>query len=173
MKARQLVGNFGLSWDDVEDVAHDLYINCLQPGQRFNAERSSRRTFQNRIINNAVIDLVRKRRAQFRGYGIVIIPLDTFNAEAAISDAENADCDQRLDILKAVHGMPADLIQIALTLMEADSTSETAQRLGISRAYLYRRLDTIRGLFEQAGLRPASRKKTNPPRKSRPHRRPR
>ena len=172
-KGRQLVGHYGMSWDDVDDIANELYMNCFQHSQSFDAGRSSRRTFQNRIINNAVIDLVRKLRAQFRGYGVVIIPLDHFNAQGAISDAEKDDLEQRLDILKAVHRMPGDLVQIALNLMEGHSASDTAQRLGISRAYLYRRLEAIRGLFEQAGFRPPSRKKTNQPRKGPRRRRPR
>jgi RNA polymerase sigma factor (sigma-70 family) len=172
MKARQLVGNFGLRWDDVEDITNELCLDWLKHSRRFRPERSSRRTFQNRIINNAVVDLVRKRKTQLRGYGIAIVPLEHIHYDfAASNDTESDDRDRRLDALKAVHRMPPELIPVALTLMQTDSNSETAHQLGISRASLYRSIDKIRGFFEQAGLRPSSRRKTEQKRKVRPHNR--
>jgi len=158
IKAHQLVGTLGLSWNDVEDVANELYLNWLQHSTRFKPQRSSQRTFQNRVINNAVVDLLRKRKTQLRGYGYVMVPLEHIDYGLIGSrDAESDSGDQRLDILKTVHRMPPELIPIALTLMQADSHTDTANRLGISRPALYRSIVRIRDFFDQAGFRPSSR----------------
>jgi RNA polymerase sigma-70 factor (ECF subfamily) len=57
----------------------------------------------------------------------------------------------RIDVNKAISTLPCELAPIA-NLLRSVGIVEAAQELGIPRATLYRRIDSIRKAFELAGL---------------------
>jgi len=67
-KARQLVGRYGFTASDREDIEQELMLDLLQRLPRFDPSRAKRKTFINRVVDNAVASLVKRQKAEKRDY---------------------------------------------------------------------------------------------------------
>lgn len=77
-RARTLIGTAGYTWDDIEDIEQDLMLDLLEGMTLFDAAKSKRKTFIDRVINNKITKLIRDRRAAKRDISKTGPRLDQF-----------------------------------------------------------------------------------------------
>lgn len=170
-KARQLAGRYGFGPDEVEDIQQNLTVRCLERMRRFDSRRANPRTFARLVIHREIANIIESQKAHCRDYRLGQIPLNTPTFADAASAQElaevrlegagnleglprtlNWDLSVRLDVERVVATLPQDLQRICQLLMVLDRLAEVAKAAGISRATLYRRVCTVRVVFEQAGF---------------------
>lgn len=168
IKARQLVGRYGFTKSDREGIEQELMRDLYQHLPRFNPKRANRKTFINRIVEHAVVTLVRRQQAAMRDHrrnggslnedlkapdGRVTKRADTLNAE--MNRAGRSDMDGRLlvlDVHVVVAVLPQDLRDLAVRL-QTQSMAQAAREMGKARSVVYERVAELRRIFERAGLR--------------------
>jgi len=167
-KAKQLVGRYGFTKSDRADIEQALMQDLHQHLPRFNPKRANRKTFTNRIVDHAVVTLVRRQQAAMRDHrrnggslnedlkapdGRVTKRADTLNAE--MNRAGRSDMDGRLlvlDVHVVVAVLPEDLRDLAV-LLQTQSMAQAAREMGMARSVVYERVAELRRIFERAGLR--------------------
>jgi RNA polymerase sigma-70 factor (ECF subfamily) len=65
-KARQLIGRYGLTIFDREDLEQELMIDLLQRMRHFNPAKAKKSTFMARIVERHVATLLEARHARCR-----------------------------------------------------------------------------------------------------------
>ena len=168
IKARQLVGRYGFTKSDREGIEQELMRDLYQHLPRFNPKRAKRRTFINRIVDHAVVTLIRRQQAAMRDHrrnggslnedvkapdGRVTKRADTLNAE--MNRAGRSDLDGRLlvlDVHAVVAVLPEDLRDLAARL-QTQSMAQAAREMGVARSVVYERVAELRRILERAGLR--------------------
>jgi RNA polymerase sigma-70 factor (ECF subfamily) len=169
-RSHALVGAYGFTLADREDIQQELVLEVHRRMSRFDPSRSGRQTFIRRVANNRIANLIAEQRASCRDYRRCQHSLDepvgqdrfdqlgeTISADeyesrtgrASISWREHSEL--RADVEKAISLLPVELAAIAI-LLRSVSVIETARLLNVPRATLYRRLADIRRAFESAGL---------------------
>jgi RNA polymerase sigma-70 factor (ECF subfamily) len=154
IKAARLIRGHIVSHSDREDVEQTLVLELLRRLKGFDGSRSDLTTFVRAAIHHAVSDFVRSQKAAKRGKGqtssIEQLPTDTRVLSRV--DGELASADTTLDMQELLRRLPAELKRVA-ELLEVESVTETARRLGVGRGTVYRRLLEIREFCERPGLR--------------------
>lgn len=152
---------------DVEDIEQDLILYLLQKVDDYDASRSQRNTFINRMIESGAKELVRARKRQKRhpndddGYIRSLsekVETDErrFRTLAdEINDADHArrmcngvsdpfdEVDRRLDMETAMDAMPARIREVGDYLMSHNLT-DTAKHFGLTRRGMEKMRDEIR-----------------------------
>jgi len=167
-KAKQLVGRYGFTKSDRADIEQELMRDLCQHLPRFNPKRANRKTFINRIVDHAVVTLIRRQQAAMRDHrrnggslnedvkapdGRVTERASTLNAE--MNRAGRSDLDGRLlvlDVHVVVAVLPQDLRDLAVRL-QTQSMAQAAREIGKARSVVYERVAELRRIFERAGLR--------------------
>jgi RNA polymerase sigma factor (sigma-70 family) len=153
----------GRNNQDTDDIVQDVLTRVLEQLPRFNADRASLRTFQNRLIERAYVDHLRREQAAKRGRGRVRCSKDGHDLEVAAFNGHGAR--------QGGTGSRSqfELSELALDLKTAASTltpeqqrlchqvtqkplPEIAHDLGVVRGTIYRRLRPIREAFESLDL---------------------
>jgi RNA polymerase sigma-70 factor (ECF subfamily) len=172
MTAGQLIGNYGFTVAEREDLQQDILADCLLRLRKFDPTRSSCLTFLRRIVRHRVATLVDAQcaaRRDFRRCGHSLdgpagpitgesVPLaetlsaDDYRARSGLNSLSSRErLELRLDVDSAIALLPADLAVVA-ALLKSVSVVEAAERLVLSRATVYRRINDIRRIFKSAGL---------------------
>jgi len=167
-KAKQLVGRYGFTASDRDGIEQELMRDLYQHLPRFNPKRANRRTFINRIVDHAVVTLIRRQQAAMRDHrrnggslnedvkapdGRVTKRADTLNAE--MNRAGRSDLDSHLlvlDVHAVVAVLPEDLRDLAARL-QTQSMAQAAREMGVARSVVYERVAELRRILERAGLR--------------------
>lgn len=182
-EANRLAGSCGFSYGDRDDIRQELLLDCLVRLRRFNASRSSRRTFLYRVVRHRVGTLRESQSAACRDYRLCTDSLDgpahlvtsksiilgdttsTDTCEARIGQYSLSSWEReelRIDVNKVISTLPYELAVIA-NLLRCIGAVDAAHQLGMPRATLYRRIATIRKAFKAAGLdRCLKRRRTTP-----------
>ncbi len=171
-KARSLVGRYGFTDADVEDIEQDLWLDLLKRESRFDPERGAETTFIAMIIDNRVATIVEHQSAEKRGYETVVQSLDdkidcgdepgilrhevvnqdTYlveSWEAAWIEADRRH--RRAEIDRAIEALPAKLQEIA-RLLETVSITDAARITGIPRTTVNEMRNAIRKEFKKRGI---------------------
>jgi RNA polymerase sigma-70 factor (ECF subfamily) len=170
IKAAQLAGCYGFRWADREDIQQELWLDAFVRFRRFDASRSSRRTFLCRVVNHRIATLIKTRSASCRDFTRCQRSLDepvTRDRFGQLGDAVSAGeytsqlgrpslswgehAELRADIDKAIALLPAEQATIA-KLLESAGVGEIARQLAVPRATIYRRIAAIREAFGAVGL---------------------
>ena len=170
--AARLAGRHGFSFADRDDIRQELFLDCFVRLRRFDSTKSSRRTFVYRVVRHRLRTLHEYHSAACRDYRLCIDSLDSpapFAIDESITLGDSLSTgayearigrqalspwqreELRIDVNKAISTLPCELALIA-NLLRSLGIVEVAQELGIPRATLYRRIDSIRKAFELAGL---------------------
>ena len=169
-KARRLVGHFGFTRSDREDIEQDLVLHLLKQIPHFDSRRGSERTFIDRIVNRKVVSIVRGRLAARRDYrrlsslndvaldeaGQIVERVDTLPDDADRRIAR--DCaapdarDLALDVLTVLATLDPESKRIC-DLVIAGTKRKTCENLGLSKSGLRDRVLKLREIFSAAGLR--------------------
>lgn len=158
-KAKQLVGHYGFTRSDREDIEQDLAQHLIEHMHQFDPRRSSQNTFLNRIVDRKRISILRQRFAQRRDYRM------TTRIDDLATDAENDQfepVDQRIervgspsdlaiDLAHASESLDGDTQHMCRLLMH-ESIAETARRLGLTRAQVRTRIARAHRLLTDQGL---------------------
>jgi len=173
-KARQLIGKYGFTHDDYEDLRQDMVLDLLRRLPQFDPGRACQNTFISRVVDRKVATIIRHRRQEKRDYrreaGSLDEPIEaddggTVERGQAISQDDNdlnsgkqnriefERIDMRLDISIAIADLPPDLRALAERL-KADTIAQIARDLGVPRSTLYETgITRLRKAFEDKGLR--------------------
>jgi RNA polymerase sigma-70 factor, ECF subfamily len=156
-KARQLIGKYGFTWDDYEDLCQEMILDLLTRLPRFDPGKASLNTFVTRVVNRRVANLIRDRMRAKRDHRREGLSFDeqVEQGDCEIEEGDGAggqsngdllrDCqghpeadglDLRLDVSRAISSLPPDLKLLAELLL-IHSIADAARELGVSRATLY------------------------------------
>src|SRR2546426_9138681 len=75
-KARQLVGCYGFTQDDREDLEQELGLDLLRRLPRFDPRRAGLNTFVARVVDHAVATIIARQKSSSRGSRAAKISLD-------------------------------------------------------------------------------------------------
>ncbi len=170
VKARQLIGKYGFTRSDREDLEQDLSIFVLERMRHFDPRRGSDKTFIDRIVNRKVISIIRGRLAASRDYrrasslndaaldeeGKTVERGDTIPDDADRRIARGRDVpaamDLALDVLTVLATLDPELKRVC-DLVIAGTKKDASEKLGLSKSGLRDRVLKLREVFSSAGLR--------------------
>ncbi|GMV84108.1 MAG: hypothetical protein AMXMBFR7_52920 [Planctomycetota bacterium] len=162
-KARQLVGKAGITKQDVEDVAQDLYLDFWRGMRRCDASHACARHFVRKLVRHSISRVLRSRLAIKRGCGRIFRsqhaperPFGQTVAERLATLPDPSNPDGRADERKAVITETLDRLDPNLRplceMLKVMSIAEAAAHLRMNRANLYRQVRRLRTAFAAAGL---------------------
>ena len=164
-KARRLLGKEGLTREDAEDVAQDLYVACLERLGAFDRGRGDLRAFAGTVLDRCVSNILRARRAKKRDYrracsfgpaagrdGSVSDPGDVSQPPSDVTPPADERADLRADVEGVLGVLPPELRELAARLM-GKTKAEVARETGRRPATLRDQIRRLREPFERAGLR--------------------
>ena len=173
-KARQLIGKYGFTRDDYDDLQQEMMLDLLRRLGKYDPSKAGLSTFVARIVDRKVSTLIRHQRQEKRDYRRPVCSLDAqvedqdgqargldevlsqdaFDDEVARHDRPSAErLDLRLDLSLVLDELPDDLRQLALRL-QTRTVAEIARELGVPRSTLYEKgIARLRKIFEDKGLR--------------------
>lgn len=153
-RVRTLIGNYGFTASDSEDLIQQLFLEYLERAGQFNASRSGFKTFVSCLVRNQAISAVRaKRRALIAGENG---PSVDDPAAADVDPGVRPAVERRefwLDVERALAPLPAHLLDTARALSQYTPT-ELSQAQGKSRPAIYRQLRFLRTALLAAGIGP-------------------
>jgi len=172
-KARQLVGKYGFTWDDFDDLAQEMALDLLTRLPKFDCDRASLNTFIARVVDRRVSTLIRHRKQAKRDFRREACSLDdpmdnqdeagTRRRDGVSQDEydlrtgkqvrpNSERIDLLLDLSFALADLPPELQDLAGRLRDR-SISEIARDLHVPRATLYGiGIARLRKAFEDKGL---------------------
>ena len=146
VRAATITTLYGLPTDSRRDLEQEALLELWRKHEAYDPRRGSWRTFSERVVVNRMTSLVRAMRSvrsgQFREE-----PIESFFGLAA----PNSLNDLRTDVSRVLAGVTPFDRSVALCLI-GHSAIETTQRLGVSRATIYRAIGRLRVAFTAAGL---------------------
>jgi len=173
-KARQLIGKYGFTRDDYDDLQQEMMLDLLRRLGKYDPSKAGLSTFVARIVDRKVSTLIRHQRQEKRDYRRQVCSLDAqvedqygeargldevlsqdaYDDEVARHDRPEAErLDLRLDLSLVLDELPEDLRQLALRL-QTRTVAEIARELGVPRSTLYEKgIARLRKIFEDSGLR--------------------
>ena len=152
VRAATIVALYGLPKDARHDLEQEALLELWRKGPAYDARRGSWRTFSERVVANRLRSLVRSMHTEPSGH-FREEPLENLAALAAPS----AHTDLRTDVSRVLANVSQFDRSVAVDLIDY-SASEIGQRLGASRATVYRAIGRLRAAFTEAGLSQRGRK---------------
>ncbi len=156
-KSKELVGHFGFTSSDRDDIEQQLLLSLLERWPKFNPAECSPQEFISWAIGRAVADLIREQQRRLEA-----VPTEGLPVEELLNDEEGslpAGCIQpdpapaielSLDVEFVLSRLPPEIQETAREL-KTGNVCEVARRLGVSRRTVRNRLQVIREAFERAG----------------------
>ena len=174
LRAGQLIGRYGFSPDDREDLEHDLALDLLQRLSRFDPSRASLNTFVSRVVDHAVATIVERQTAAGRDARLTtlfsdcvmygergkpasfedgITTTDYLRMTGRVDSESPRNVSLRAALERASESLSTPLQGLVHLLAEGFSISEISRRAGIPRSTVYDRVREIRAHFDRIGLR--------------------
>lgn len=173
-KAWQLVGRYGFTKADREDIEQDLTVRLLRRLPLFNPARSSLHTFMDRVVERAAAHLIEYQEAPMRDYRRTVCSLNERIEDDDAEENERGDLVDQ-DTYRAQIGEPvvpmADSVALAVDLERlvaearpdlrdlwhritaGQTIAAISRETGIPRGTLYERMKELRKLAERIGLK--------------------
>lgn len=173
-KAWQLIGKYGFTLDDYNDLQQEMMLDLLRRVGKYDPDKAALSTFVARIVDRKISTLIRHQRQEKRDYRRQVCPLDAqiedqdgqargldeilsqdaYDEEVGRHDRpESERRDLRFDLTLVLDELPDDLRQLASRL-QTRTVAEIARELGVPRSTLYEKgIARLRKIFEDKGLR--------------------
>ncbi len=172
VKARQLVGKYGFTRDDYEDLCQEMILDLLIRLPKFDPSKASLNTFIDRIVNRKAANLIRYQRQAKRDYRRqawaprhVTSKISQPPQDAGGISQDDFDFrfgkytppatrrqDLCIDVASILAALPPDLQPLAKLLM-THSVAEAARELRVARSTLCEGpLARLRGIFAEETL---------------------
>ena len=172
-KARQLVGKYGFTRSDREDLEQELVLDLLGRLSRFDQNRAERDAFINYVVKHKIATIIEKRTAEKRDYRRCPCSL---NERVQGDDGESVErgdmidqyeylrrtgesrrqpeevCDMSIDMQEFLENLPHKHRDLCERLM-TESIAETARHTNTPRSTVYESIKDLRVLFEGRGLK--------------------
>lgn len=170
-KARQLIGKYGFSRSDREDLEQDLWLDLIRRWEKHGENVKDPKAFVVTIVDRQIATLIEQRQSKkhsdedLRSLHTLVpdedgrlVPfsevLPSAQAQArnqtdTLSDL--ASCDLRLDVAEVVRHLPSDLRKVC-RLLQGQSQASAARTLKITRGAMRKAVRSIQGRFLSAGL---------------------
>ena len=161
-KSRSLIGHYGFTSSDLEDIRQELAIDLFLRLASYDPKLASKETFIRRVVDHKIATIVEARSCQIRDWRRCTTSLDqTIETEdgdtvslgdlVAVADDGIRGFDLRLDIAKAMVKLTPEQQRLCEVLSLYDK-KRSAKELGISRDTLYRTRSQVLRVFEAEGL---------------------
>ncbi len=148
VRAATIATLYGLPTDSRRDLEQEALLELWRKRPAYDPQRGSWRTFSERVVANRLRSLVRSMHTEpsshFREE-----PLENLVALPAPTDRT----DLRADVSRVLGNVSPFDRSVAVELIDY-SAIEIGQRLGVSRATVYRAIGRLRAAFTEAGLSP-------------------
>jgi RNA polymerase sigma-70 factor (ECF subfamily) len=159
-KAKELVGHFGFTKSDRDDIEQELLLDLLERSANFDPQRAEPRAFITLVVQRKISTLIRRRLAEKRRFDQVASSLDDEAAEEVMTRFRTGEptridqdfVDLQTDVESVLERLPPDLRELCEHL-KSKTLSEISRELGIPRSTLAGRVKKLRRRFEDAGLR--------------------
>jgi len=157
LKARQLIGKYGFTRSDREDLEQELTLDLLIRLGRFDPSKGQPATFVRMVVDRRVASLIRERKSLSRDYRRARHSLDELSdeigdgnlTEPAIDNRHH--CDLAIDMVEALDTLSDDQCSIAESLRD-DPLTEVAREHHCSREAMRRHAEQIRRHLARRGL---------------------
>jgi DNA-directed RNA polymerase specialized sigma24 family protein len=126
-KAKKLVGSYGFTHSDREDLEQELALKAFLASTKFDPARGTAKSFYNRVLTNRANSLARHATSQKRDRRREA-PL-----EGEYIDAPTDDADLRLDVQDALAPL-SDADKSIAGLLATDGVAAVADLTGLTRA---------------------------------------
>jgi len=174
-RVRGLVGRYGITPEDRDDLIQQLFLEYLERIGGFDQGRGSYKTFVNCLIRNQAISVLRARKRQLQEATLCALPStpaedpdDETPAARAFELNEDACAmatgrasrpatellNLRIDVDRAVTSLPPHLREIGSRVV-AEGVGDLSKALGRSQTRVYQMLWKIRAAFTELGVVPA------------------
>ena len=172
-KVSQLIGKYGFTEDDRNDLEQELILKLLQRLPNYNPERAKRSTFVARVLDHEIATNIEARKAQKRDYRLCICSLNDRITEKhgdSFERLEVFDQDDYLrrtgkrsrseielnelaiDVRRIMDRLPPQLRELCQQLRYSTFT-EISRDTGIPKSTIYDRLKKLKAIFEDAGMK--------------------
>ncbi len=171
IKARKLSRQRHFRHAEEEDLRQELWMAVVNQADKFDSSRASLDTFIDRVVNSAVVMLVRERQREKRAEGFQAVSLDSTHLsnqsnQSLASQISNEDSHRRTQVVPAdpieaterkeavdvaLEGMPTELRDTCGRLMQGSIASASREE-GISRRQIRKSLAAARRFLERSGL---------------------
>ena len=157
IKARQLIGKYGFTTSDRDDIEQELVLDLLLRLDRFDPGKGRPATYIKMVVHRRVVGLIRERVAAARDYRRTSQSLDGAAGEAGeamhMEPAVDRDPveDLRIDLQAAVDTLPNSLRSLSEQLSE-DTVAGVARRNGRSREATRQAVRALRRHFQAHGI---------------------
>jgi RNA polymerase sigma-70 factor, ECF subfamily len=172
-KARQLVGSTGFNESDIEDLEQEMMLEVFFRLPKYDSKKAKLSTFISRILEHRISTIIEERNALKRDLrlcklslndevrlkeGGTVKRIDGYDIEEYIKRTGrlSRSLEEKLDISIDLKSLIASLPQDLRTLCERLKTknvTEISRDTGIPRSTLYERINKLRKLLEDSGLR--------------------
>jgi RNA polymerase sigma-70 factor (ECF subfamily) len=153
-RVRRLIGNYGFTASDRDDLVQQLFLEYLERAGQYNACRSGFKTFVSCLVRNQATSAVRARK---RALGVAMDGLPGDDPIATNVDSTVPPAIERrhfwLDLERALAPFPQNLLDTARALC-LHTPTELSRVPGHSRTLVYRRLRRLRVALLAAGIGP-------------------
>ena len=146
VRAATVATLYGLPAESRRDLEQEALLELWRKCPVYDPRRGSWRTFSERVVANRMTSVVRSMYSERSGH-FREEPLEDLVALAAPNDRT----DQRADVARVLRGVSQFDRSVAGDLIDY-SAIEIGQRLGVSRATVYRAIGRLRAAFTEAGL---------------------
>ena len=171
-KARRLIGKFGFTEFDIEDIEQELVLEVLRRLPKYNPKRAKLSTFIALVVEHKIATIIETRKAAMRDYrrcagslndsleddeGGSTELIEAFDQEAylfrtgKLSRPAAELRDLKIDLCKAIEKLPLELRELCRRLL-TNTVTEVSRDTGIARGTIYDMIKKICGALKEAGL---------------------
>jgi RNA polymerase sigma-70 factor, ECF subfamily len=146
VRSAAMVALYGLPQDSRPDLEQEALLEIWRKRTAYDPARGSWRTFAERVVANRMVSLMRSMHSDKAGKSREA-PFESARGLAAPMERG----DLRLDVWVVLGRMSPFDRTVAFCLID-HSAIETGQKLGVSRATVYRSIIRLRAAFVAAGF---------------------
>lgn len=153
-KADRLLGHYGFTRDELDDVQQELVLHLLRQAHHYRPERGSRRRFVSKVVKHRLLNLVDQRLRKKRNRRCVRPLAATSETQLADGGRSAARVNLHIDVWAVLARVPAALRDVAILLCARHTEREIEAKLGLTRQQVRGRINRLAEAFRRAGLKP-------------------
>lgn len=148
-KARKLIGQYGFTWSDFENLKQEMYLDLVQRLPRFDPDLSPRNAFITRVVNNKVADIIKTRTSPSREHVRNEVSINApLSQDGRPSELCETLCDSRevpehsdleMDLAYSLGALPSELRSLWDLRVQGLTFTEISVRSGVPRPTIYDR----------------------------------